>query len=85
MKRIKLVYYWLIYYFYKFCGLFCDKVSCNSSWTRGHMDELWNKSSNDVETIYPPCDTTSFEKLNIDDMKRRENIMISFAQFRPEK
>jgi alpha-1,2-mannosyltransferase len=79
LQRVKLVYYWAIYYFYKFCGSFCDKVSCNSSWTRGHMDELWGKQGDDIKTIYPPCDTSAFAKINIDDLSRRENIMISFA------
>jgi len=29
--------------FYKLCGMFADEVAANSSWTRGHMDDLWNK------------------------------------------
>lgn len=79
MKHIKLVYYWGIYYFYKFCGLFCDKLSCNSSWTRGHMDELWGKKDGDCLTIYPPCDVSAFEQIDIEDLSKRENIMVSFA------
>ena len=58
-KNLKLIYYWTIYYFYKFCGHFADQVAANSSWTRNHMDELWNKGDK-IKTIYPPCDTTDF-------------------------
>ena len=82
-KNIKLVYYWVIYYMYRFCGKFADQVAANSSWTRGHMDELWEKGDK-ILTIYPPCDTSAFME-NISLEKKRENLMISFAQFRPEK
>lgn len=84
-KHVKLFYYQIIYYFYKLCGMFCDKVACNSNWTRGHMDELWSKAKDDIATIYPPCDTTCFKQIDIDDASKRENMMVSFAQFRPEK
>ena len=80
MKQVKLVYYWAIYYFYKFCGLFVDQVACNSSWTRGHMNELWNKTDqSEIQTIFPPCDTSSFiDKISLD-VSYRQNLMISFA------
>ena len=82
---MKLVYYWFIYYFYKFCGKYADEVAANSSWTRGHMDELWNKGDN-IKTIYPPCDTSDFiQKISIENPTLREPMLISFAQFRPEK
>ena len=58
-------------------------MAANSSWTRGHMDELWNKGK-DILTLYPPCDTSEFiNKIKLD--AERDNLMISFAQFRPEK
>jgi alpha-1,2-mannosyltransferase len=83
-RAIKLVYYWSIYYFYKFCGKFADEVAANSTWTREHMDELWNKKHK-IQTIYPPCDTSDFiNRISLDNSKR-SNMMISFAQFRPEK
>ena len=78
-KQVKLLYYWVIYFFYKLCGLFCDKVACNSNWTREHMDELWSKAKDDIATIYPPCDTTCFKKIDIDDPSSRQNMMVSFA------
>jgi len=83
-KNIKLAYYWVIYWFYKFCGMFADEVAANSSWTREHMDELWDKQDK-IQTIYPPCDTSDFINRISLDPKKRLNMMISFAQFRPEK
>lgn len=83
-RKIKLVYYRILIYFYQFCGYFADQVAANSSWTRGHMDDLWNKGA-DILTLYPPCDTSEFiRKIKMDDYER-DNLMISFAQFRPEK
>jgi len=53
-------------------------VAANSSWTRGHMDDLWNKGK-DIRTLYPPCDTSEFiKKIKLDGYER-ENLMISFA------
>lgn len=69
-KQVKLAYYWSIYYFYKFCGRSADVVAANSSWTREHMDELWNKG-NKIETIYPPCDTSEFiNRISLDPRMR---------------
>ena len=82
-RNVKFVYYWVVYQAYKVCGYFADEVAANSSWTRGHMDELWNKGSR-IKTIYPPCDTSDFIK-RISLTAERRNMMISFAQFRPEK
>lgn len=80
---VKQHYYRMLIQFYKVCGMFADEVAANSSWTRAHMDSLWNKGEK-IKTIYPPCDTSEFIK-NISLTKPRENMMISFAQFRPEK
>ena len=33
--------------------------------------------------MYPPCNTTAFSRIPIDNPK--QNIIVSFAQFRPEK
>jgi alpha-1,2-mannosyltransferase len=43
---------------------------------------MWG--SKNVDLIYPPCDTTDIIKLISLDVPRN-NIMVSFAQFRPEK
>lgn len=79
-------------------------MACNSSWTRSHIEQLWNPKN--VRTIYPPCDTDFFiDSIKLDgglasqgsdalkkaygdpaaERSKRQNIVLSFAQFRPEK
>lgn len=82
MQQVKQYYYMALIVFYRLCGRFASQVAANSSWTRGHVDDLWNLSSDRAETIYPPCG----EEFNVIDLNaKRENIVVSFAQFRPEK
>jgi alpha-1,2-mannosyltransferase len=85
-SSVKQVYYQILIFFYKWAGYFADEVAANSSWTRGHCDDLWNKGSN-IDTLYPPCDTSEFiKRISLDPKQNpRENNVISFAQFRPEK
>jgi alpha-1,2-mannosyltransferase len=66
-------------YLYSLVGSFADVVMVNSTWTKGHIDQLWGVNS---KTVYPPCDTASLTKLPLE---RRERIIVSVAQFRPEK
>jgi len=56
-KTVKQTYYHILIIFYKLCGYFANEVAANSSWTKGHMDSLWNKGEH-MELIYPPCDTS---------------------------
>lgn len=77
-----MVYYNVLILLYQFCGLFTSAVAANSSWTRGHVDMLWKLSENRVKTIYPPCGE-EFTKISLE--KPRDNMIVSFAQFRPEK
>ena len=59
----------------------CDVVMVNSSWTRGHVADIWK--STDIHTVYPPCDVTEFTKLPLNSNKHKH--IISVGQFRPEK
>jgi alpha-1,2-mannosyltransferase len=55
----------------------------NSSWTRGHIQRLWwGHAKGKATLVYPPCDTTTLEKLPL---PGREAIVVSVAQFRQEK
>lgn len=72
-------YYRIFAKVYGFCGSFADIVMVNSSWTKGHIDELWHTKS---EIVYPPCDT---ERLNVLPLTGRKRMIVSVAQFRPEK
>nr|AIT18233.1 TerpI [Mucor circinelloides] len=75
----KLIYYRIFAKIYGFCGSFANIVMVNSTWTKGHIDQLWRTKS---EIVYPPCDT---ERLNALPLKGRKSMIISVAQFRPEK
>lgn len=72
-------YYRIFAKIYGFCGSFANIVMVNSTWTKGHIDQLWHTKS---EIVYPPCDT---ERLNALPLKGRKSMIISVAQFRPEK
>ncbi|CAG8481617.1 220_t:CDS:10 [Racocetra persica] len=72
-------YYRIFAYLYSLAGSFADIVMVNSSWTKDHIDKLWGVNS---KIVYPPCDTTALSKLPLDG---RHRIIVSVAQFRPEK
>lgn len=72
-------YYRIFAKVYGFCGSYAAVVMVNSTWTKGHIDELWHTKS---EIVYPPCDT---ERLNVLTLKGRKPMIVSVAQFRPEK
>jgi hypothetical protein len=48
---VKVHYYRALIYLYKFAGRFADQVAVNSSWTRAHMDEMWEKPKDQIETM----------------------------------
>ncbi|KAI7888817.1 uncharacterized protein EV154DRAFT_425060 [Mucor mucedo] len=75
----KLIYYRFFAKVYGFCGSFASVAMVNSTWTKGHIDELWHTKA---EIVYPPCDT---ERLNVLPLQGRKPIIVSVAQFRPEK
>jgi len=80
-KTVKRVYYHLLMFTYKICGRFADQVATNSSWTNAHIVELWGNPETTTK-IFPPCDTREPTQLV---NQTRQNRMVSFAQFRPEK
>ncbi|CAB4438639.1 unnamed protein product [Rhizophagus irregularis] len=75
----KILYYRVFAYLYSLAGSFSDIVMVNSTWTKGHIDQLWGVNS---KIVYPPCDTASLTKLPLED---RQRTIVSVAQFRPEK
>jgi alpha-1,2-mannosyltransferase len=78
----KLLYYRLFGMAYAFSGHFADVIMVNSSWTRNHITSIWGLSDR-THLIFPPCDTTAFQSL---DLRKKERFtIISVAQFRPEK
>jgi alpha-1,2-mannosyltransferase len=79
---IKIWYYYFFGLLYKFTGKFADLVIVNSSWTKEHIQKMWGLNDNQVTLIYPPCDTTSLMTFPL---YPRDDLLISIAQFRPEK
>ncbi|CAG8733694.1 4895_t:CDS:10, partial [Cetraspora pellucida] len=75
----KIWYYRIFAYLYSLAGSFAEIAMVNSSWTKGHIDQLWCVNS---KIVYPPCDTAALSKLPLDG---RHRIIVSVAQFRPEK
>lgn len=82
LTNLKLFYYRFFAKLYGFAGRKNDIVMVNSSWTHGHISKLWK--SHNVYIIYPPCDTSSFEKLPLKKVDKKFKI-VSIGQFRPEK
>lgn len=84
LTRLKLVYYNLFAKIYSICGRCSDCVMVNSSWTKGHINNLWSLAYK-TKVVYPPCDVEKFYSV-FSDEKHDKNFYIStVAQFRPEK
>ncbi|MCQ2818938.1 MAG: glycosyltransferase [archaeon] len=81
---LKIYYYRLMLLIYKINGYRCKTVLCNSSWTKNHMDAIWKIRQ--TYLLYPPCSTKSFSDACASaNAFQKKNIIVSFAQFRPEK
>ena len=86
IKKIKYFYYNLILKLYKVMGNKCLSFAyVNSTWTFNHMKETWDElyKSKKLEILYPPCSISLYKEAAKND--NRQNIIVSFAQFRPEK
>ncbi|KAJ3315948.1 hypothetical protein HDV04_000155 [Boothiomyces sp. JEL0838] len=83
LSTLKLWYYLSFSKIYGLVGSCCDVVMVNSTWTRNHIDEIWKLESR-TKIVYPPCDTLSLIKFELDP-DSRQRIILSVAQFRPEK
>ncbi|KAK9800825.1 hypothetical protein WJX73_002899 [Symbiochloris irregularis] len=79
----KLMYYYAFALAYGLAGSFAQVVMVNSSWTNDHIAALWWRLKPPL-TVYPPCDTTTLQKLPLD-RKLKRLYLVSVAQFRPEK
>ncbi|KAL8622157.1 hypothetical protein ACOMHN_052959 [Nucella lapillus] len=85
LSHLKLFYYRLFAYLYGVMGKQSQVVMVNSSWTLGHIQQLW-KVPNRTHVVYPPCDVSEFLTIPLtsSDAAPTKNI-ISIGQFRPEK
>lgn len=89
ISTVKLAYYSIIASLYGFVGRFATEVMVNSSWTKNHIDGLWQTSS---KLIYPPCNTAMMEGISLEERRKEKSqaggpkyYVVSVGQFRPEK
>ncbi|KAL8247800.1 hypothetical protein R6Q59_009016 [Mikania micrantha] len=83
LSRFKLVYYTIFSWMYGFVGSCANLAMVNSSWTHSHIEKLWGIPDR-IKRVYPPCDTTGLQALPLE-REATPPIIISVAQFRPEK
>lgn len=80
IKPFKLMYYKVINVLFKLNCRFLDYSFSNSTWTYSHVKQNLNGASHGI--LYPPCSVEDY-KSSLE--TSRKNIIVSFAQFRPEK
>ncbi|EGS23098.1 uncharacterized protein CTHT_0015870 [Thermochaetoides thermophila DSM 1495] len=73
-------------------GKAVDVVMVNSSWTGGHIKELWGSyrkdENKDIEIVYPPVAVSELIRrieVTPESESSREPVLLYIAQFRPEK
>ena len=81
VSYVKLLYYSVFALCYGLVGSLADLTMVNSTWTKGHIQQMWKLAGN-IHILFPPVDTNSLKDLPL---AKRENIIISIGQFRPEK
>lgn len=86
LSALKLRYYKLFARAYGWCGREnCRLTMVNSTWTAEHIRLIWNISAESASIVYPPCDTQALFSFSLDFKKRSPLLVVSVAQFRPEK
>lgn len=83
LSRCKILYYTIISWMYGFVGSCAHLAMVNSSWTQSHIEKLW-RIPHRTKRVYPPCDTSGLQVLPLE-RPSKTPIIISVAQFRPEK
>ncbi|XP_022942931.1 GDP-Man:Man(3)GlcNAc(2)-PP-Dol alpha-1,2-mannosyltransferase [Cucurbita moschata] len=83
LSQCKVIYYVLFSWMYGFVGSFTQLAMVNSSWTQSHIEKLW-RIPDRIKRVYPPCDTSVLQALPLE-RPTKTPIIISVAQFRPEK
>ncbi|KAK3397420.1 alpha-1,2-mannosyltransferase alg11 [Sordaria brevicollis] len=98
--RAKKIYWQLFARLYSLMGASVDVVMTNSTWTQAHIEKLWGpvrnltgavpgtSKVNPIAVVYPPVAVEELEQeveVSPESEKRRENVLLYIAQFRPEK
>lgn len=82
---VKLLYYATFALAYGIMGSLADCVMVNSTWTYNHIRYIWRGlSSTNLSIVYPPCDVPDTMQ-DTATLHKRNNWILSIAQFRPEK
>lgn len=88
-SQLKLAYYRVFSCMYGFVGSFAEVIFVNSTWTEHHIRSIWKKDKEDeVHVLYPPCNTEELQCFPLKASRHatgRPPIVISIAQYRPEK
>lgn len=85
LSQGKLLYYKIFAWLYGLAGKCAKVVMVNSTWTQGHILDLWHANDRTL-IVYPPCDTKGFLSLPLEDKTdNKVHSIVSVAQFRPEK
>ena len=85
-SQLKIIYYRLFAFLYGRCGKCAQIAYCNSSWTRGHIERIWQLPTRLMHLVYPPCDVKQFLSMPlVDETTLSIRNIVSVGQFRPEK
>ncbi|CAF0800194.1 unnamed protein product [Brachionus calyciflorus] len=84
LTKAKMIYYKIFANIYSYCGRCSDCVMVNSSWTKGHINNLWSLAYR-TQVVYPPCDVKKFDAIFNNEKHDKNFYISSVAQFRPEK
>lgn len=91
ISYFKLIYYRAFAFLYSLAGSCAEVAFVNSSWTEGHISGLWGTSKAKgtgpytprLVKVFPPCNIEEFSQIPL--ASKREAIILSIGQFRPEK
>lgn len=89
----KKIYWELFAKLYSVIGGSIDVVMTNSTWTLEHITSLWGEWRKEFKkprpvVVYPPVAVEELEReveVSETSEKKRENVLLYIAQFRPEK
>ncbi|XP_058743878.1 GDP-Man:Man(3)GlcNAc(2)-PP-Dol alpha-1,2-mannosyltransferase [Vicia villosa] len=83
LSQCKIIYYTIFSWLYGIVGSCAHLAMVNSSWTKAHIEKLWGVPDR-IKRVYPPCDTSGLQVLPLE-RSVEIPVIISVAQFRPEK
>lgn len=84
LTMAKIWYYRIFAAMYGLVGRCSDVIMVNSTWTKNHINSIWNKRER-TYLVYPPCDIDEFQNIPLEERCSNSCNILSIAQFRPEK